>query len=117
MHPMRNFSRPSNALLDEEEIKAHKRRAKTRKQRLQTANQVFEFARSDGFKILVEDVKSELTRIQERIFGNASINVKQLEALRFEAQAWKKVLKKLNGYFQEKDLIQKAMKREAEAKL
>lgn len=115
MHPLRQFTRPSLDLMEEDEIKAHRRRTKTRKQRLQSANEVFHFARSAGFEILVTDIKTEITKLQDKILGNIVISSSQLIILRAEAQAWKKVLKKLNGYLQQKDLIQKAMKQEAQS--
>lgn len=115
MHPMRQFSRPSLELMEEDEIKAHKRRTKTRKQRLQSANEVFQFARSVGFEILVTDVKNTITKLRDKLFSDKVLGAKEVQMLRLEAHAWKKVLKKLNGYLQQKDLIQKAMKKEAES--
>lgn len=117
MHPMRQFSRPALALMDENEINAHKRQVKTRKQRLRTANEVFEFARSAGYEILVTDIKNEIIKLQDQLLGPKVIPSDQLQRMQLEGQCWKKVLKKLNGYFQQKDLIQKAMKREAESKI
>ncbi len=117
MHPMRQFSRPSLALMDENEIKAVKRQAKTRKQRLRTANEVFDFSRSPGFEVLVEDVKNEIIKLQDRLLGPAKISADDLQRMQLEGQCWKKVLKKLNSYFQQKDLIQRAMRKEAESKI
>lgn len=117
MHPLRNFSRPALDLMDEDEIKAVKKRRKTRKQRLQTANKVFRFSRSDGFEILVNDVKDEITKLQDKILADKSISGATLKTMQTEAHCWKKVLKKLNGYLQQKDLIQKAMKRDAQSNI
>ena len=112
MHPMREHLRN----IVEKKQKNMKDRSKAKV--LQEGQDVYNFAGSAGFKILLRDVQTELDSLTKRFFS-ASAKATDIKELQIEGKCWEKILKKLNGYVTRRKVahIKEQQKEEDESNL